>query len=253
MLCIHFVLLCPKLLVKFECSIFTGCRNNRGVVKLQIWSRSPDHVHFGDIPKYFSRCYGEAVFKIWWRTVQNWAHSLVRRRRMLDGWTSDGRIDSRHAKMNLYSVHCHTLHWTVKSCWVYISSVRMMLWLETCIKLRRSLFHHYKIQLHHHAVSRVLLTMSFCKLSSFNINFTYFQNATDLIVIKFGFWAYLMDTVNCAKFHFNTLRGFDFVVEGRNFVLWSALQWVAKWKPIQDQVVQIGNLIFTEFLGFRTP
>jgi len=42
---------------------------------------------------------------------------------------------------------------------------------------------------------------------------------TDPIATKFGLVAYFMDVINCAKFHFNPLRGFDFV-EGPKFGLY---------------------------------
>jgi len=64
---------------------------------------------------FYSGCWGEAMFQIWWRSVENWAHNAGRSRR-LDGHRTDGRTD---AKVVLYSVQCCTLHWTDKNVWVF--------------------------------------------------------------------------------------------------------------------------------------
>jgi len=48
---------------------------------------------------FTSESYVEAMFRIWWRSVHNWRHSLVHRRRRPD-------IGDRTRQVILYSVQC---------------------------------------------------------------------------------------------------------------------------------------------------
>ena len=83
-------------------------------IKLEVWSRDRDHAHFRDCPeKYFLR---DMNGKLCSKFGEDRSKTELTILAVVAGWM-DGRTDTRwtldgHAKVNLYSVQCYTLHWT---------------------------------------------------------------------------------------------------------------------------------------------
>ena len=126
--------------------LYNGPRKYGGI-KLQVWSRDRGHAATpisGTAQKYFIR---DAKGKLLSKFGEDRSKTGLTILAVVAGWMDTGRTDGRtdgHAKVNLYSGQCYTLHWTENN----VS--RGLLWLCDWLRVTGISFAYPLVPLLHH-------------------------------------------------------------------------------------------------------